>query len=1283
MKKSFLSALLMMMVALTAMAIPAKRGMSRTLTLANGSTVEATLVGDEFGHYFLGTDGKAYRLNPATNVYEPASVQAIAQRAQMRRARANAQRAKRLSPKRVGSFGNYTGQKKGIIILVNFKDVKFDESNDNALFQRIANEKNFRHGDFVGSMYDYFYAQSRGQFELTFDVVGPVDVKNNASYYGSNDSNGDDKHPAEMIIEAVKKADSQVNFADYDWDGDKYVDQVYVVYAGKGEADGGAANTIWPHAYDLNSAYYYGDGTGAVKLDGVTINTYACGGELNGFTGSVAGIGTMCHEFSHCLGYPDFYDIDYSGGWGMDVWDLMSGGSYNGDGYVPCGYTAYERWMAGWMDPIELSTTQSVTGMKALEDGGESYIIYNDGHRDEYFMLENRQQTGWDSELPGSGLLIVHVDYDETIWKDNKPNDVPSHQRMTWIPADNQLQSITTSSGYTYLTDAGLKTDLYPSGNNNVFSNTSTPAAKLYNNNTDGTKYLNKSVEQITRNSDGTISFRFRGVSNTKAPVFSPAPGRYTDAQTVSITCETDGASIYYTTDGTNPTTESTLYLAPIVIETTTTLKAIAVKDGEESDITSGIYRIGASSDKFVKVTSADQLVAGSEYIFVSPNYDVAAGPKSGSGSYLTSVEATIEDNEATSEEALVFTLGGTAGAYSFQCEDGYLYSSTAKSVTLNSSEKAMWSITVNSDGAVVSGTSVGTFQYNSTSPRFTTYTSGQKPAYLYVRDVPTVQTVATPVFSPGEDIYTSPQEVTITCATDGAAIYYTLDETDPTVNSTLYTGPIHISKDTEIRAIAVKEGMNNSAIASAIYLFEEAVDVEAPTFNYESGEYAHELTDVQMACATEGATIYYTLDNSTPTTSSTKYTGDIAINTTKTIKAIAYVGTSHSEVSEVTLVIAKETGGGTGAQLLYESFSGKTTGGGDESKEAGISNEALDYDGWTSFTKVFLSGSFYANGGCAKLGSSKAAGSMTADDIPLTGDGTLTFYLLKYGTDSDMLNVTVTGANADVTQFTPSDTWTKCTVNLTSGNGHVSITLATSSKRAYVDEIILDEVATVTEDPIEQTIGVTGYSTLYYSDKILVVPTGVEATTWHVVDGELTKGRTYKAGQKIPAGEAVVLFDNNPLSQVYEFEVASTCSDDSDPNNMLRGFDESSMTVGESGTEYKFYKFSFKGRDATGVPMNIGFYYGAAEGAPFMSAAHKAYLAVPIAAFGNGAKSVFLFPQADDNDQPTGIENINVNDNGNSHPSTVYDLQGRRITDTQALRPGIYIVNGKKVVIK
>ena len=223
-----------------------------------------------------------------------------------------------------------------------------------------------------------------------------------------------------MVIEACKKADSSVNFADYDWDGDGYVDQVYVVYAGKGEADGGASTTIWPHEWSLSSASYYGDGSGTLTLDGVKIDTYACGGELNGSTGTIAGIGTMCHEFSHCLGYPDFYDTDYSGGQGMGEWDLMDSGSYNGKwngghsdwpemnaGYEPAGYTAFERWCAGWIEPIVLSDPQKITNMKpmggtqegGIVDHGDAYVIYMPGSKKtiegEYYMLENRQQAGW------------------------------------------------------------------------------------------------------------------------------------------------------------------------------------------------------------------------------------------------------------------------------------------------------------------------------------------------------------------------------------------------------------------------------------------------------------------------------------------------------------------------------------------------------------------------------------------------------------------------------------------------------------------------------------------------------------------------------------------------------------------------------------------------------------------------------------------------------------------------------------------------------------------------
>ncbi len=580
----------MLMMAMVTFAVPAKPGLTRMLTLSDGRTVSAVLVGDEHGHFWRGADGKSYHLIAGTDTYQEVDGQEIIQKAKQRRAQANQRRMKRMAPQKIGSVGSITGDKKGLIILVNFKDKSFTASQND--FYKLANQVNYISGNYKGSMYDYFYAQSDGQFRLTFDVVGPYTVSQNCAYYGGNDSEGNDEHPAEMVIEALKLANGDVNYANYDWDGDGTVEQVYVVYAGKGEADGGAASTIWPHEYDLNSAKYFGDGDGRQRLDNVYINTYACGGEQNGSTGATAGIGTMCHEFSHCLGYPDFYDTDYSGGQGMFQWDLMDSGSYNGDGYQPAGYTSYERWVAGWKEPIELVNTQTVSNMKALQTtGSDAYIIYNKGNRNEYYLLENRQKTGWDTSLPGKGLLILHVDYNATAWANNKPNDDPSHQRMTWVAADNQYQ-YTTYQGSKYYTEAGAKNDPFPYGNKNSFGKNTTPAATLYNNNSDGTNYLDSSVENITQNSDGTISFLFRGLSNVEAPTFSPNGGSfdYGSSVNVTITCGTSGASIYYTTDGSVPTTTSTRYTGALTFNTYTVLKAIAVKDGESSGVTEATY---------------------------------------------------------------------------------------------------------------------------------------------------------------------------------------------------------------------------------------------------------------------------------------------------------------------------------------------------------------------------------------------------------------------------------------------------------------------------------------------------------------------------------------------------------------------------------------------------------------------------------------------------------------------------------------------------------------------
>lgn len=499
-----------------AMAIPAKRGQWRNVKLADGSEVKVQLVGDEHGHWFVSESGNCYIPTSDNSIYQKADEKLLIQKAaQRRKAVADIQTERMKQLRKIGGSSAITGIKKGLILLVEFKNMAFKPEHDHAFFERFANEEGFSEGLFSGSVRDYFMGQSFGEFVIDFDVVGPITLERNYSYYGGNNLSGNDLRPGQMVAEACMAADGQINFSDYDWDGDGIVEQVFVLYAGQGEADGGAANTIWPHMHTLAGSDY-GE---MLELDGVKINTYACSNEIyvnaQG-TYRSAGIGALCHEFSHCLGYPDFYDISYTGNFGLGDWDLMDHGAYNGSGFIPAGYSAYERMVAGWRMPIELRNDTIVSGMKPVNaEDGEAFIIYNRAYPDEYYILENRKKTGWDSELPGEGMLIVYGDYSETFWRLNIVNTTAdytqygfplnNHRRMTIIPANNSYVS-SAISGHPY-----------PNGDNNEFSNTSRPAATLFHQNTDGTRLLNIKVSDISRDSEGLISFNFTN-QNTIEP---------------------------------------------------------------------------------------------------------------------------------------------------------------------------------------------------------------------------------------------------------------------------------------------------------------------------------------------------------------------------------------------------------------------------------------------------------------------------------------------------------------------------------------------------------------------------------------------------------------------------------------------------------------------------------------------------------------------------------------------------------------------------------------------
>lgn len=517
MKKLYLMLSMLFAFGAAANAVPAKK-LQKVVTLTNGTQVSVELRGDEYLSWWEGTDGTAYRATADDTVFEAFDLEAQKPAAAARRARAEQGRVARLArvknslkgadDKMRGLGGDhitYKGVKKGLVVLVDFKNKKFADGHDLEYYKKVINGKDFSDEEegYVGSVRDYFLAQSNGQFELDFDVVGPVTMSKNSGYYGNDGAYQKDEKVYEMIKEACDGIQDKVNLKDYDWDGDGEADQVFFLYAGLGQASGGSPGTIWPHESELR---YWP--CGVLSYSTGKINTYACANELQPETqGSSryisAGIGTICHEFSHCLGFADMYDTTGGGGYGMSVFDVMDQGSYNGNGFVPCNYTAFERIYAGWVEAIELESPATVKDMKSVSDYGRPFIMYNYKNTNEYFLMENRQNTGWDKGLYGSnGLLIVHVNYVPSRWANNSVNS--SAEKI-------QCCSVVNADGSRENTQYSLQGDLYPYEvkgvtMNDEFTDESEPAAKLYTKNSDNSYALGIPITNIKR-SKGSISF--------------------------------------------------------------------------------------------------------------------------------------------------------------------------------------------------------------------------------------------------------------------------------------------------------------------------------------------------------------------------------------------------------------------------------------------------------------------------------------------------------------------------------------------------------------------------------------------------------------------------------------------------------------------------------------------------------------------------------------------------------------------------------------------------------
>ena len=444
MKRFILTLALLLAGVLAARAVPAY---PRPVTVVqpDGSTVVIQLHGDENFHWITDETGE-YMARDEQGFLRRVSKAEIDARAASAPFKGSFRR--NYEPQRSSSIS--LGERKFLVVLIEFSDLSFKKSRQD--FYNLTNQVGYNG---TGSVYDYYTFQSQGKLQPEWDVFGPVKVSGKMADYGGNDYSGNDKNPDGLLAEALKLIDSQVNYKDYDNDGDGYVDNVFYFFAGYSAAEGGGDDCIWPHEWSLRANY------SSLVLDGVRFDSYACASELTGTKGSnITGIGACCHELGHALGLPDFYDTNYytngQAEYTPGPFSLMDAGCYNNDSRTPPNLSAMERYMLEWMEEPE---TLGQTGPYSLESitSNTAYMLPSDVNG-EYFIFETRDGTGWDAYIntyfpstPVQGLVVYQVDQSNnkvsgntrasSLWNyGNKINAFASHPCYRIIPAKDSYR---------------------------------------------------------------------------------------------------------------------------------------------------------------------------------------------------------------------------------------------------------------------------------------------------------------------------------------------------------------------------------------------------------------------------------------------------------------------------------------------------------------------------------------------------------------------------------------------------------------------------------------------------------------------------------------------------------------------------------------------------------------------------------------------------------------------------------------------------------------------------
>lgn len=450
-RKGILS--LLAMTTLSSQAIPVDPR-PRKVLVADGTTITVTLVGDEHGSWAVAEDGRNLRFNDAINAYEYMTQE---QFKEMKNARVKhstrfalplTKTEEQQWPEPGQKCNDYptVGERHSLVILVEFQDQKFESvENPKEYYTRQLNEPGFSDNGATGSARDFYLTASNGLFKPTFDVVGPILLPREMAYYGANEGSSSDVYVGRICYDAVIEANDQglIDFTQYDLNEDGWVDNIFIYYAGYGEADSGIKDCVWPHSTDISKHEDFEP----LIFQGKQVGSYACSNELryneDPSIKKPTGIGTFVHEFGHTLGLPDLYTTIYNPlVHHPNKWSTMASGSYNNDMNTPPTFSSYERFSLGWITPqILTASVDDVLLLQPLTEKADAFLVPVEGSKTEYFMYENRQKEDWDEYLPGHGMLIWHIDYDEEKWKTNNVNNDYSHQYIDIVEADGKADT--------------------------------------------------------------------------------------------------------------------------------------------------------------------------------------------------------------------------------------------------------------------------------------------------------------------------------------------------------------------------------------------------------------------------------------------------------------------------------------------------------------------------------------------------------------------------------------------------------------------------------------------------------------------------------------------------------------------------------------------------------------------------------------------------------------------------------------------------------------------------